>query len=226
MALSYRDVPVAGISPSGPTALFDADGFKTVSYRKKTVINTPPAKISAVNKVKPRRQPLIGVSSSLSLTAISKTERSKALFVSRFSPEVTADDVHKSLKEQLSFKNLVCTKLKTKFNSYSSFHISATEDEFALINNIGVWPSGCLNAPYYGKLTPDHTFTPNTPEAGALAAAINSAANPADDEGANGGSLTSTQTWPTSVMRAWVVRLCHARISVIVSVSTIKTLEV
>jgi hypothetical protein len=32
--LSYRDVATARISPSGPTALPDADGFKTVSYRK------------------------------------------------------------------------------------------------------------------------------------------------------------------------------------------------
>jgi hypothetical protein len=63
MTLSYRDVAVVGILPSGPTALPDADGFNTVSYRKKTFINTPPAEISAVNKVKPCRQPLTGVSS-------------------------------------------------------------------------------------------------------------------------------------------------------------------
>jgi hypothetical protein len=31
MTLSYRDVAAAGISPSGLTALPDADGFKTVS---------------------------------------------------------------------------------------------------------------------------------------------------------------------------------------------------
>jgi hypothetical protein len=133
MILSYRDVAAAEISRSWPTALPDADGFKTVSYRKKTATNIPPAEISAINKIKPRRQPLIGVSSSLSLPVISKPEMSKALSVSRFSPEVTADDVHKSLKEQLSLKKLVCTKLKTKFNSYSSFHISVTEDEFLLL---------------------------------------------------------------------------------------------
>jgi hypothetical protein len=113
MNLSYRHIAAAGISPSGPTALPDAEGFKTVSYRKKSVINTPPAEISAVNKVKPRRQPIIGVSSSLPLPVISKPERSKARFVSRFSPEIMADDVQKSLKEQLSLKMLVCTKLKT-----------------------------------------------------------------------------------------------------------------
>jgi hypothetical protein len=192
MTLSYREVAAAGVSPSGPTALPDAGGFKTVSNRKKTVINTPPAEIYAVNEVKPRRQPLIGVISSLSLPVISKAERFKALFVSRFSLDVTADDVHKSLKEQLSLKKLVYTKLKTKFNSYSSFHISVTDDEFALINNISVWPSGCLIASYYGKLTPDQTFTPSTPEAGAPAVTINSAANAAGNNGANGGSLTST----------------------------------
>jgi hypothetical protein len=88
---------------------------------------------------------------------------------------------------------LVCTKLKTKFNSYSSsFHISVMEDEYSLINITGAWPSGCLIAPYYGKLTPDQIFTPSTPEAGAPAAAINSAANPAGNDGANGCSSTST----------------------------------
>jgi hypothetical protein len=192
MTLSYRDGAAAGVSPSGPTVLPDPDGFKTVTYRKKTVTNISPAEISAVNKVKPRKQPLIGVSSSLSLPVISKPEKSKALFVSRFSPEVTADDVHRSLKEQLSLEKLVCTKLITKFNSYSSCHISVTEDEFALINNIGVWPSGCLIAPYYSKLTPDEIFTPSTPEAGAPAAAINYAANPAGNDVANGDSSTSS----------------------------------
>jgi hypothetical protein len=72
------------------------------------------------------------------LPVISKKERTKALFVSRFSPEVTAEDVHKSLKEQLSLKKLVCTRLKTKFISYASFHISVMEDEFSLINDVGV----------------------------------------------------------------------------------------
>jgi hypothetical protein len=93
------------------------------------------------------------------------------------------------LNEQLSLKKLVCIKLRTKFNSYSFFHISVMEDEFAVINT-GVWSSGCFIAPYYGKLTPDQIFTPSTPEAGAPAAAINCAANPAGNDGANGGSST------------------------------------
>jgi hypothetical protein len=87
--LSYRDVAAAGISPSGPTELPDPDGFKTVTYRRKTSTRTPTE--IAVKKIKPRRQPLIGASSSQSLPVISKPERSKTLFVSRFSSVVTAD---------------------------------------------------------------------------------------------------------------------------------------
>jgi hypothetical protein len=121
-----------------------------------------------------------------SLPVVAKSGRSKALFVSRFSPEVTADDVCKTLKEQLSLKKLVCTRLKTKFSTYSSFHILVNEDEFSLINDAGVWPSGCLIAPYYGKLTPDQIFSPSTPEAGG-----SSAVNPAGNDGANGGNSTS-----------------------------------
>jgi hypothetical protein len=51
-----------------------------------------------------------------------KNESSRAPYISWFTPEVTDDvDVHKSLKEQLSFKNLVCTRLKNTFYSYFSF---------------------------------------------------------------------------------------------------------
>jgi hypothetical protein len=121
------------------------------------------------------------------LPFIPKSGRSKALFVFRFSPEVTADEVCKTLKEQLSLENLVCTRLETKFNSYSSFHVSVTEDEFLLINDAGVWPSGCLIAPYYGKLMPDQIFTTSTPEVGGP-----SIVNRTRNDGANGGSSTTT----------------------------------
>jgi hypothetical protein len=55
---------------------------------------------------------------------------------------------------------MVCTKLKTRFSSYTSFHVLVDEDEFPLTNNAGVWPNGCLIAPFYGRL-----------KAGALSAA-------------------------------------------------------
>jgi hypothetical protein len=136
----------------------DSEGFTTVSYKKKPIFGTP-----SVNTVRQSRQPLIGVRNSASLPIVSKRERSKALFVSRFSPEVTATDVEKSLKEQLSLKRLVCTRLKTKFNAYASFHISVNEEDFPPINNTAVWPNGCLIALFYGKLTSDQMYSSSAP---------------------------------------------------------------
>jgi hypothetical protein len=96
--------------------------------------------------------------------------RSKSLFVSRFSPDVTAADVESSLQDQLQLTSLVCTRLKTKHNSYASFHISVAEDDFHLVNNAEVWPNGCLIAPYYGRLNHDQIYTvasrPPSPGAG------------------------------------------------------------
>jgi hypothetical protein len=97
--LSYRDVAAAGILPPRLAVLPEPEDFKTVTYRKKIAISTPPTENTAVNEVKPRRQPLIDVSSSISLPVIAKPVRPKALFVSRFRPEVTVDDVRKTLKE-------------------------------------------------------------------------------------------------------------------------------
>jgi hypothetical protein len=72
----------------------------------------------AVIIFKHRRQSLIGMRNSASLPIISKKKR----FLSRFSHEVTADHVEKSLKEQLSLKKSISTRLKIKFNAYTSFH--------------------------------------------------------------------------------------------------------
>jgi hypothetical protein len=106
---------------------------------------------------------MIGVRSSSSLSVVQKRVRRKSLFVSRFSPDVTASDVEKSLKDQLQLASLACTGLKTKHNSYASFHVSVAEDDFHLINNTGVWPNGCLIAPYYGRLSPDQIYTVEAP---------------------------------------------------------------
>jgi hypothetical protein len=79
---------------------------------------------------------------------VSKRVKTKALFVSRFSPDGSSSDVEKSLKEQLKLSLQVCLRLKAKFNTYTSFHISVAEDDFPLIYSMGVWPDACLIAPF------------------------------------------------------------------------------
>jgi hypothetical protein len=152
----YKEVTSNGLSPQVATPA-DSEGFVTVTNKRKNTV------APTVKNIKSRRQPLIGVRNSTSLPAVTKKQRTKAIFISRFCPDVTTDDVVTSLKEQLSLKKLVCTRLKTKFSTYASFHVSVLEDEFPPINNTGVWPAGCLIASFYGKLTPDLFFPPSTP---------------------------------------------------------------
>jgi hypothetical protein len=79
---------------------------------------------------------LVGVRNSDSLSITSKKERFKTLFVCRFGPEVTGDDVEKPLKKQLNLQKLGCIRLETKFSTYASSHVWVIED--------GFWPAGCL----------------------------------------------------------------------------------
>jgi hypothetical protein len=131
---------------------------------------------AVANTTKKPRIAMIGVRSSSSLSVVQKRVSRKSLFVSRFSPDVTASVVQKSLKDKLQLASLACTRLKSKHFSYASFHVSVAEDDFHLINNIGVWPNGCLIAPYYRRLNADQIYTaeaaamsrPPSPGAGSL----------------------------------------------------------
>jgi hypothetical protein len=155
---SYRDVVTAGLQCKEFPGPVTGDGFITVTHKKKSNQVT-----SVITSIKQHRQPLIGVRNCVSLPVVSKKERSKALFILCFSPEVVTVEVEKSLREQLSLNRLVCARLRTKFNSYASLHVLVNEDDFPLDNSTGVWPNGCLLAPFYGKLTPDQMYSSSTP---------------------------------------------------------------
>ncbi|KAI5754557.1 hypothetical protein M8J77_009532 [Diaphorina citri] len=47
---------------------------------------------------------------------------------------------------------VVCSKMKTRHTSYSSFHLSIPEDQKDLINCNDAWPEGVLVKPFTGKL--------------------------------------------------------------------------
>jgi hypothetical protein len=145
-ALARNSLPepsiVSGDNPS--------EGDFVTVVRKNRVTPSPVSTAAVANTTKIPRIAMIGVRSSSSLSVVQKRVRRKSLFVSRFSPDVTASDIEKSLKDQLQLASLACTRLKTKHNSYTSFHVSVVEDDFHLINNTGVWPNSYLIAPYYG----------------------------------------------------------------------------
>jgi hypothetical protein len=68
-----------------------------------------------------------------------------SLFVSRFSPDVTSEDIKAliNLKEQLKRSSLIYTRLRMKFNTYVSIHISVNEQDFQAINNTSVCVCVC-----------------------------------------------------------------------------------
>jgi hypothetical protein len=172
MAKSYRDVvcavtgkpeaavvtaPARNSLPERSVVLGNnpSDGDFVMVVKKKRVTPSPVGTAAVANTTKKPRIAMIGVRNSSSLSVVQKRVRRKSLFVSRFSPDVTASDVEKSLKDQLQLASLASIRLITKHNSYASFHVSVTEDDFHLINNTGAWPNGCLIVPYYGRLNPD-----------------------------------------------------------------------
>ncbi|KAM7301273.1 hypothetical protein ISCGN_016792 [Ixodes scapularis] len=64
-----------------------------------------------------------------------------------------ASDVQGLLAGLVGDKTVVCTKLKTRYPTYSSFHVSLDKDLFELLNKPEVWPVGCVFRPFYGFLT-------------------------------------------------------------------------
>ncbi|GBM64816.1 hypothetical protein AVEN_178548-1 [Araneus ventricosus] len=55
----------------------------------------------------------------------------------------------------LNLKFLQCHRLKTKFQSYASFHIEVYENDFQQLLDSMFWPEACLAAEFYGKLRND-----------------------------------------------------------------------
>jgi hypothetical protein len=140
-----------------------SDGDFVMVVRKKRVNPSPVNTAALANTTKKPRIAMVGVRSSSSLSVVQKMVCRKSLSVSQLSTDVTASDVEKSLKDQLQLASLAWTIIKTKQNSYASFHVSVAEDDFLVNNNTGVWPNGCLIAPYYRRLSPDHISTVETP---------------------------------------------------------------
>lgn len=84
--------------------------------------------------------------------------RKRALFVTRFEQSASAKDVSALIKGALFDVDVSCTKLVTKRDGYSSFHILINEEDYNRINSPEVWPKGILVLPFYGKLSVKQIF--------------------------------------------------------------------
>lgn len=88
--------------------------------------------------------------------------RKSAIFVSRLSSTAVASDIEENLK-LLNLEYLVCTKLKTRYETYSSFHVEIPSVCIDAVLDPDLWPEGCIVSKFYGKLKSDQVFSGSGP---------------------------------------------------------------
>ena len=104
-------------------------------------------------KSKRKRRPKSGKKVT-SLKVIKPLSKLADIFISRLDPETTEDQFTALVESQFGNANsIVCKKLKTKFDSYSSFHVSFQGDIFSEALLLGNWPAGALVKRFYASAT-------------------------------------------------------------------------
>ena len=79
-------------------------------------------------------------------------KRPVSLFVTRFLPSTSSDEVKRFVKDQYpNATDVTCSKLKTKYDSYSSFKIDLMGDSFQDAINMNNWPVGILVKKFYNQ---------------------------------------------------------------------------
>ncbi|XP_077522759.1 uncharacterized protein LOC144133495 [Amblyomma americanum] len=100
-----------------------------------------------------RPPPSMGTCADSTLSAAPKQYRRRALFVSRLHPSTTGKSVSEFVDGVTGGAYpCVCTRLPSKYDSYTSFHVSVSEKDFEGLLRAELWPAGCLFRPFRGVL--------------------------------------------------------------------------
>ena len=121
---------------------YSAVAAKPITVKQKTTIT------AAVIK---KPVPIIGTRTTNKLVINNK--KFKKVFVSRLGPHTTEEDMQSYLKDELEVDSK-CTKLKTRFDTYSSFKIEAQCCEGIDLLDPGMWPAGLLVKQFFEKRIP------------------------------------------------------------------------
>ncbi|KAI5727200.1 hypothetical protein M8J76_015968 [Diaphorina citri] len=82
--------------------------------------------------------------------------KTSALFVTRFSPNVTVQDIKDLINTSLTLSHLKISKIQSKHqDQYSSFHVEVLVSDYSKIDDVSLWPDGCLMKQYRGRLLPE-----------------------------------------------------------------------
>lgn len=139
-----RDFPTRNFGLNGlQSANTVDDGFVPVKSRRRVKPSSGTAKPDKVNAAPP-------------------PVRHMALFVSRLDPETSVNDIEALIEPFLEGRTPVCSKMKTRFPSYSSFHLACDEAVFAALNKPEVWPEGSIFHQFFGRLDSTRVYNVET----------------------------------------------------------------
>lgn len=153
--LQDNESAVTALGPAAQGNQNGSDGFISVQRRR-------------------RPQPSVETGANSKLSAAPRPPRCRALFVSSLHPSTTCDDVANIVNSAVRPQFCVCTKLTTKHESCSSFHVSVGENDLDKIRNADLWLAGSLFRPFISILKPSS----DTPGRDSMPPQSNAASSP------------------------------------------------
>mgnify|MGYP003623439250 FL=1 len=79
---------------------------------------------------------------------------------------MSATDLTHHLEER-NVKPIQVTKLKTKYDTYASFHVEFLEEQFDEVFRAESWPEGSFVSQFYGKLRTEQIYVSSEVNSGA-----------------------------------------------------------
>ena len=142
IGLPRNDVVPQGISDDSGCLL----ALESASLSKNLIQND----WNTVKRPKPKNKPKIGKKFNASLKVVKNYHKPAEVFVSRFHPDTSEQEVQEYVCSQFSdASDITCEKLKTKWDSYASFKISMTGISFKDSLDIENWPEGIFVKRFY-----------------------------------------------------------------------------
>ncbi|KAG0421395.1 hypothetical protein HPB47_002713 [Ixodes persulcatus] len=103
---------------------------------------------------KARTAALTGASETTKLCVASPSTSLRALFVTKLASDTICEDVSSHLSS-VGIDKVECRRLKTRFDTYASFHVAVAAEDFEKLADPAVWPKSCLFKPFRGTLRRD-----------------------------------------------------------------------
>ena len=93
----------------------------------------------------------IGKLKTTTIKSVEKKMKPAEIFISRLDPLTTTEELTTFVKKQFPDSSVSCEQLATKYDTYSSFHVSIQNIAFKEIYNPNNWPSGILVKRFFFK---------------------------------------------------------------------------